>query len=243
MKVIIKKDYEEVSQYVATQIEELVQANPHAILGLATGSSPIRTYELLKKDHQEKGTSYHDVSTYNLDEYCGLDPTHPQSYHYFMHKQLFDGLDLQEDHIHLPDGLNHPEKECEAYTQLLKDHPRDLQLLGIGSNGHIGFNEPGTSFTSHTHKVALKESTIQDNARLFFNGDVNAVPHYAVTMGICDIMDAHEIVLIACGKRKAKAIHDLVMGSVDENCPASILQKHPNVLIVIDEEAASLLKS
>lgn len=242
MKVIIKKNYEEVSQYVAQEIIHLVNVNPRAVLGLATGSSPIRTYELLKEDHMNNGTSYKQVCSYNLDEYSGLTLDHPQSYHYFMHKQLFDGLDIRPENIHLPDGEADPEKACAHYSAMLKKHPRDLQLLGVGSNGHIGFNEPGTSFASHTHKVALKESTIKDNARLFFNGDEEAVPHYAVTMGIRDILDAKKIILIACGARKAKAVAALVKGPVTTDCPASVLQTHPDVLIVIDEEAAQLLK-
>lgn len=241
MKVIIKKDYEEASRYVADLFINLVKKNPEAHVGLATGSSPVRAYELMQEDHKNNGTSWQNVKSFNLDEYCGLEPTHPQSYHYFMHKQLFDGLDIKEENIHVPDGLNNPEAECDRYTQLLADNPRDLQLLGIGSNGHIGFNEPGTPFDSHTHKVALKQSTITDNARLFFNGDEEAVPHFAVTMGIADIMEAKQIVLIACGERKAKAVKGLVEGPVTEDLPASVLQNHKDAIVVVDEAAAELL--
>lgn len=242
MKVVVKKDYEEASKYVADMFIDLVKTDPEAVIGLATGSSPVRAYELMQEDHKNHGTSWQGVKSYNLDEYCGLAPDHPQSYHYFMHKQLFDGLDVKEDNIHVPDGLNNPEAECDRYTKMLAENPRDLQLLGIGSNGHIGFNEPGTSFTSHTHKVALKQSTIKDNARLFFDGDEEAVPHFAVTMGIADIMDAKKIVLIACGERKAEAVKGLVEGPVSEDLPASVLQNHPDAVIVVDEAAASLLK-
>lgn len=242
MKVVVKKDYEEASKYVADMFIDLVKTDPEAVIGLATGSSPVRAYELMQEDHKNHGTSWQGVKSYNLDEYCGLAPDHPQSYHYFMHKQLFDGLDVKEDNIHVPDGLNNPEAECDRYTKMLAENPRDLQLLGIGSNGHIGFNEPGTSFASHTHKVALKQSTIKDNARLFFDGDEEAVPHFAVTMGIADIMDAKKIVLIACGERKAEAVKGLVEGPVSEDLPASVLQNHPDAVIVVDEAAASLLK-
>jgi glucosamine-6-phosphate deaminase len=242
MKLVVKENYEEASQYCAEYIINLVKKNPKAILGLATGTSPIGTYKYMIEDHEKNGTSYKDVSTYNLDEYCGLEATHPQSYHYFMRTQLFDHLDIDLKNTHIPDGTKDPAVEGKEYTALLAKHHRNLQLLGIGSNGHIGFNEPGTSFDSHVHKVALKESTIKDNAKLFFNGDEEAVPHYALTMGIADILDSDEILLIASGKRKAKAIQALVNGPVTEDCPASVLQKLDHVTIVCDKEAASLVK-
>ncbi len=242
MKLVIKENYDEASRYCAEHIINLVKENPNAVLGLATGTSPVGTYKYMIQDHEKNGTSYKNVSTYNLDEYCGLEDDHPQSYHYFMKAHLFDAIDIDQANTHVPDGTKDPDEECQDYTALLSKHHRNLQLLGIGSNGHIGFNEPGTSFDSHVHKVALKESTIKDNAILFFNGDEEAVPHYAITMGIADILDSDEILLIASGKRKAKAIYALVNGPVTEDMPASILQTRDNVTIVCDREAASLLK-
>ena len=240
MKVIVCENYEEESQKAFEVMKDVIQKNPHAILGLATGSSPEGLYKEMVKDYEENGTSYADITSYNLDEYVGIDRNHPESYYSFMHKHLFDHVNIKPENTHLPEGST--QADADAYEAELKKVTIDLQLLGIGRNGHIGFNEPGTSFDSHTHKVALKESTIKDNARLFFNGDEDAVPHYAVTMGIRDILDAKKIILIACGARKAKAVAALVKGPVTTDCPASVLQTHPDVLIVIDEEAAQLLK-
>ena len=210
MKVIIVENYEEASQEAAKIFINQVKEKPNSILGLATGSTPVRMYELLREDHEKNHTSYKDVKSYNLDEYFGLDASHPQSYHYFMYKNLFNGI--------------------------------DIQLLGIGSNGHIGFNEPGTDFNSKTHYVDLKESTIKDNARLFFDGDEDAVPKQAISMGIQNIMDAKSVVLIACGKNKENAVKGMIEGPVTPELPASVLQNHKDVTVIIDKAAAALLE-
>lgn len=241
MNVIIVKNYEEASQKACEIMLEQVKGNPNSHLGLATGSTPIRLYELMREDHKKNGTSYKNIKTFNLDEYYGLDQSHPQSYHYFMCSNLFNELDIDMNNVHVPKGQGSIEEECQAYNQLLKDNVVDLQLLGIGSNGHIGFNEPGTSFDSTTHYIKLKQSTIEDNARLFFNGKIEDVPTHAVTMGIANIMDAKKVLLIACGEGKAKAVKGMIEDEPTVELPASALQNHPDVTLIIDEAAASLL--
>ena len=241
MQVTIVKDYEEASQVAFGIMIDQVKNKPNSNLGLATGSTPLRLYELMREDHKKNGTSYKDIKTFNLDEYYGLAPTHPQSYYYFMYHNLFFELDIDMNNVHVPKGEGSIEEETEAYNKLLAENPIDLQLLGIGSNGHIGFNEPGTPFDSTTHYIKLKESTIQDNARLFFNGNIDEVPTHAVTMGIKNIMEAKKVILIACGKNKAKAVKGLIEEEKTVELPASALQDHPNVHLIIDVEAASLL--
>ncbi len=240
IKVIKVKNYDEVSDKAFEIMHDLVVSKPNAVLGLATGSSPVGLYQRMIKDHQENGTSYKDVITFNLDEYVGLEKSHPESYYLFMHRNLFDGLDVKEENIHIPSSEGDLTANCDSYNQALSQYQIDLQILGIGSNGHIGFNEPGTSFDSVTHIVDLKESTIKDNAR-FFDDDISKVPTKAITMGISNVMAAKQILLVASGANKANAIQATVMGVVTENVPASILQEHPNVIIIIDEAAGSSL--
>lgn len=239
MKVIKVKDYQELSLKASQVILDLVRAKPNAVLGLATGSSPIGLYQNLIKAYQNKEVSFKDVSTYNLDEYCGLPKSHPESYYSFMHRNLFDHIDIKEENVHLPSADDDLEKACAKYNKLLSEVTVDLQLLGIGGNGHIGFNEPGTSFESVTQIIKLTDKTREDNKR-FFNS-IDEVPQYAITMGIKNIMEAKAILLVANGKGKAEAVKKLVHGEVTENVPASVLQRHPNVTIIVDEEAASLL--
>ena len=172
MKVIKVKNYEEASQEAAKIFIDQVKTKPDSVLGLATGSTPVRMYEILRQDHKENGTSYKNIKSYNLDEYFGLEHDHPQSYHYFMFKNLFSGIDIDAKNVHVPSGHGDVEANCVEYNKMLDENPIDIQLLGIGSNGHIGFNEPGTSFDSVTHVVQLKQSTIEDNARLFFDGKI-----------------------------------------------------------------------
>ncbi len=243
MKIIKVKDYEEASQKALEIMLEVIKNNPKANLGLATGSTPKRLYELMIEDYKINGTSYKDIKTFNLDEYFGLSQDHPQSYYYFMCKNLFDGLDIDMNNVHVPRGSSDIDEECQIYNQLLKDNPIDIQLLGIGSNGHIGFNEPGTSFNSTTHKVDLKESTIKDNARLFFNNNEKEVPKQAISMGIANIMEAKKILLIACGENKAKAIKATIENKPTTDVPASILQNHKDCIFIIDEKAAKLLET
>ncbi|NMA15851.1 MAG: glucosamine-6-phosphate deaminase [Erysipelotrichia bacterium] len=241
MKVITCKDYEEVSDRAAEIMLDVVKNNPKAILGLATGSSPIGLYQRMIKDHQENGTSYAEITTFNLDEYVGLEQEHPQSYYTFMHQNLFNHIDIKKENVNLPSVQGEDmQANCDAYNELLSKYKIDLQLLGIGSNGHLAFNEPGTPFDSVTQVVDLLDSTIQDNAR-FFDNDMSKVPTQSITMGIKNVMDAKRILLIASGKNKAEAIYQTVKAEVSTDCPASILQRHPDVTIVVDEDAASLL--
>jgi len=241
IKVIICKDYNEVSDRAAEIMLDVVKNNPKAVLGLATGSSPIGLYQRMIKDHQENGTSYANITTFNLDEYVGLEQEHPQSYYTFMHQNLFNHIDIKKENVNIPSVQGDDmQANCDAYNELLSKQKIDLQLLGIGSNGHLAFNEPGTPFDSVTQVVDLKQSTIQDNAR-FFDDDMSKVPTQSITMGIKNVMDAKKILLVASGKNKADAIYQTVKGEVSTDCPASILQKHPDVTVVVDEDAASLL--
>lgn len=241
MKLIIVENYEEASVEAAKIMLEVVKNNPTATLGLATGSTPIRMYELMIEDHKNNGTSYKDVKSYNLDEYFGLEDTHPQSYHYFMEKHLFSGIDIKPENVHVPSGQGDIQANCDEYNKMLAENPIDIQLLGIGSNGHIGFNEPGTSLDSLTHVVDLKQSTIEDNARLFFDGKIDEVPKQAISMGISNIMNAKKVILIASGAGKAEAIKGMVEGPVTEDLPASALQNHSDVVVIVDKDAAGLL--
>ena len=192
-------------------------------------------------DHNSNGTSYKHCVTFNLDEYVGLPKSHDQSYYTFMHENLFDGLDIPEENIHIPSGDADDEKQaCVDYENALKQYVVDIQLLGIGSDGHIAFNEPGTPFDAETHLVKLEEQTRIDNAR-FFDDDIDEVPTQAITQGLASIMRARKIVLIATGKKKAQAVRDMIKGEKTTDCPASILQDHPDVTVILDKDAASLL--
>jgi glucosamine-6-phosphate deaminase len=240
MEVRILNHYEEISQAAAKVIIEQVKANPKSTLGLATGSSPIGLYNYLIKDHRENKTSYNQVTTFNLDEYYGIEKTHQQSYYKFMWDNLFCHIDIQAQNVHIPNGQVHNiEQECKSYNQKLEEASIDIQVLGIGSNGHIGFNEPGTPFDSSTHKVALDEKTRLDNARFFQS--IDEVPSYAISMGIKNILQANKIILIATGQKKAEAVKAMIDGPMDPTCPASALQMHEQVLVFVDQDAASLL--
>jgi len=240
MKVIKVKDYQELSVKASKIFIDLLKNKPNATLGLATGSSPIGLYQQLIESYKKGEISFKNVKTFNLDEYCELPRSHPESYYSFMHRNLFDHVDIDENNINIPNSeVEDLQKECDRYNQLLNAAEIDLQLLGIGANGHIGFNEPGTPFESQTSVIKLTDKTRQDNKR-FFNS-IDEVPQYAITMGIKNIMQAKAIVLVANGKNKADAINKLINGEVTENFPASILQRHPNVTVIIDEEASSLL--
>ena len=240
MKIVITKDYEELSRRGARFFLDAVKANPYAVLGLATGTTPLGLYAHLIADHELYGTSYAHVRTVNLDEYKGLPKTHEQSYAYFMRKNLFDGLDIDPANTNIENGMAaDEEKECARYDALLEQLPRDLELLGLGSNGHIAFNEPGTPFGSNTHVVSLAESTVKDNARLF--DDISEVPRKAFTMGIRQIMQAKKILILASGANKADAVYKMVKGEVTEQVPASVLQLHPDCILIADREAAAKL--
>ena len=240
MKIIIAKDYEELSEK-AFEIMRGVVEDPNAVLGLATGSTPLGLYQRMVKDHLQNGTSYQGVRAVNLDEYAGLAPTNDQSYRYFMRTNLFDRIDIRLENTYIENGLAADEEaECRRYNEILAELPRDIQLLGIGANGHIAFNEPGTPFDSETHVVALTENTIEMNARFFASKE--EVPRRAFTMGIKNITDAKKVLILACGANKANAVYGLVKGEVTEALPASILQNHPDCILIADEAAASLIK-
>ncbi|UNT92812.1 glucosamine-6-phosphate deaminase [Allobaculum sp. Allo2] len=236
MKVIVTKDYDELSKEAFKVMKEVLDARPDAVLGLATGSSPEGLYAEMVKDHKENGTSYKDVHTYNLDEYVGIDRNDPQSYYTFMNDHLFSHVDIDPANTHVPYGST--AEDAKAYDDQVKGV--DIQLLGIGRNGHIGFNEPGTPFDERTHIVELTESTRDANKR-FFDDDINKVPTHAITQGIGTVMDAKKILLVANGESKADAVKAMVEGPVDTACPASVLQNHPDVVVIIDEAAASKL--
>lgn len=238
---IIKQNYDEVSSEAFKIMKELVTGKKNAVLGLATGSSPVGMYKKMIADHNSNGTSYKDCLTFNLDEYVGLPKSHDQSYYTFMHENLFSGIDVPEENIHIPDGSAADEKQaCIDYETELKKHTVDIQILGIGSDGHIAFNEPGCPFTSETHLMDLTEQTRKDNAR-FFDGDIDEVPTKAITQGLASIMRASKIVLIATGANKAEAVYNMIHGPKTESCPASILQDHKDVTVILDEAAASKL--
>lgn len=241
MIVVTAKDYDEMSMKAYEAMKKVLTEKSDATLGLATGSTPVGLYKLMIADYEAGKISYKDMTSINLDEYVGLPVTHPESYRAFMNRNLFDHIDIKKENTHVPDGLN-PDlaAAADAYTAYIAAHPADVQILGIGSNGHIAFNEPGTPFDSHTHVVTLKEGTRKDNAR-FFDNDIDKVPTHAVTMGLQDIMSAKFIILLASGAGKANAVNAMINGPVSENCPASILQTHPNVLVVTDEAAAYCL--
>lgn len=238
MNVIICKDEKEVAKKAFELVEKVLKSKENPVLGLATGSTPLGLYNEMVKAYQNKEISYQNVVTYNLDEYIGLAKDHPESYYSFMHTNLFDKTDFKESNIHIPEGSN--QQDALKYEDEVVKGQVDLQILGIGRNGHIGFNEPNTPFDSITHIVDLTQETIEDNAR-FFDGDKSLVPTKAITMGIGTIMHAKEIVLIALGSAKADCIKDTVEGAVSEQTPASILQKHPNATIILDELAAAKL--
>ncbi len=240
MKVIKVKNYDELSKVAADIIADLLKENPKATLGLATGSSPIGLYQNLIKKYEKGEISFKDVKTYNLDEYCELPKSHPESYYSFMHRNLFSHVDIKEENVHIPCSEGSDlEKLCKEYNDLLHKASIDLQLLGIGANGHIGFNEPNTSFEQETFVVKLTEKTRKDNQR-FFNS-LDEVPTHAMTMGIKNIMQAKKILLVASGANKQDAVKKLLSGEVTESFPASVLNNHPDVTVIVDEEAAKLL--
>jgi len=238
-EIIKVKNYDEMSDRAFELIKEIVTTKPDCVLGLATGSTPLGLYKLMVEDHEQNGTSYRGVTTVNLDEYVGLPEGHPESYRYYMEQNVFSKIDIPAENTYLPEDGEDPTEQCEKYETILDRLGVDLQVLGIGSNGHIGFNEPGTSFDSQTRVVDLDESTRRDNSR-FFNS-IDEVPKQALTMGIASILKAKKIVLLASGANKADAIAAMVNGPQTPDVPASALQSHPNVIVIVDEAAAQSL--
>ena len=243
MEIIVCKTKEEASRKAAALVAALVKKNPKAVLGLATGSTPIPLYKELIALNKAKKISFKNVRSWNLDEYWGLPPTHDQSYRYFMNENLFKKIDIQLKNTHVLNGLAKDlEKECRAYEKQIKAAGGiDLQVLGIGSDGHIAFNEPGTSLKSRTGVVYLTPSTIKDNARLFFKGKEKEVPTRALSMGVGTICEARKIVLLAFGENKQNAVKGCVEGPVSQFCTASALQEHNDCWIFCDEAAAKKL--
>lgn len=238
---LVFNDPQAIAQHVSARLLQLIRDKPQAILGLATGSTMEPVYERFCSDAKEQDLDVSQVISFNLDEYIGLSFMHPQSYHYFMVKHLFEHLNFAKQKTFLPDGTpDDIEAYCQEYSQKIANYGGiDLQLLGVGSNGHIGFNEPGTPFDSRTHVIELSENTRIDNGRFFDSMD--EVPTQAITIGLQDIMEAHEVLLIATGANKAQVVSDLYESAVDEQMPASVLKNHPNVTFIVDKESAAKL--
>ena len=240
MNVQILENAQAIGAAVGQLFVEQVKTQPDSVLGLATGSSPIPTYQYMAQEYAAGHVYFRNVTTFNLDEYCDLPQKDPNSYYSFMFDNLFRHTDIDSARVNFLDGNAADDKaECAQYEKRIKDAGGiDLQLLGIGNNGHIGFNEPAKEFTHTTYKVALTQSTLDANKRFFPDSDM---PRYALTMGIDSIMQAKRIVLIATGAAKAQAVRDMIRGAVSPECPASILQNHADVHIFLDREAAKLL--
>ena len=243
MEVVICKNKAEAAKLAADMITAAVKKNPKLVLGLATGSTPVGMYDEMAKAVKAKKVSYREVKSWNLDEYVGLAGTHEQSYRYFMNQNLFKKIDIKLSNTHVLNGLaKNLDKECKDYEQQIKKAGGiDIQVLGIGSDGHIAFNEPGTSLKSRTSLVYLTPSTVKDNARLFFKGDMKAVPKSALSMGVGTICEAKKVILLAFGENKQNAIKGCVEGPMTQFCTASALQAHNDCWIFCDEAAAKKL--
>jgi len=241
MRVVHLPDPETVANFAATEIRRQIELNPHSVLGLATGGTPVGVYRRLIELHRNDGLSFRHVTTFNLDEYIGMSSDHPQSYRMFMHEHLFRHIDIHPEKTHLPSGdASNLQDECREYEARIRQAGGiDLQLLGIGSDGHIAFNEPGSSLASRTRIKTLAERTRLDNARFFESPEL--VPPAAITMGIGTILDATRILLIATGSSKAEVVQATVEGPITSLVPATALQLHANVTIVVDDAAASRL--
>ncbi len=242
MEVIIKPDYDALSVAAAQQIADVLNRKPNAVLGLATGSTPLGVYKELARMHREQGLDFSRCTTFNLDEYVGLPASHDQSYHYFMRENFFKHVNIPPQNIHIPSGTtsNFP-SFCQWYEQRIEECGGiDIQILGIGSDGHIAFNEPTSSMSSRTRLKTLAKQTIDDNARFFEKAE--DVPIYAITMGVGTILESEEIVLLANGAGKADAVAQAVEGPITSMITASALQMHPNTKFYIDDAAAANLK-
>ena len=242
MQVIICDNAEVVAKESADWVAAMVTQKPDAVLGLATGSTPIQLYRNLVERHQQEQLSFANISTFNLDEYYNIAPENPQSYRAFMNHNLFDHVDINKANTALPTCTidQNPRQQGVAYEQAIAEAGGiDLQILGIGANGHIGFNEPTSSLSSRTRIKTLTKQTLKDNSRLFREDEEQ--PTMAMTMGIATIMDARYVLLMATGEHKAQAVKDMITGPMSAYCPASILQMHENAVILLDKAAASLL--
>jgi len=239
MKIVVFDDYSSVCKYVSDEIVSQIIKKPKSVLGLATGSTPLGVYKSLVERYQAKEISFKQITSYNLDEYVGINPRDINSYHYFMNVNLFKHIDIQPENINIPDGqTQNIEKECMNFdNKIYSSGGIDLQLLGLGGNGHIGFNEPGPEFMTTTHVVNLNNDTIVANSRFFES--VEEVPKQAITMGIKTIFDAKKIILVACGQQKKDIVKKLLQSKITPEIQASILHLHRDITVVLDRQAAS----
>lgn len=238
MRIIIAKNYQDLSFKAASIIAGQLLLKPNSVLGLATGSTPLQTYQELVKMYRENNLDFSEAKTFNLDEYIGLTSDDKNSYHYYMDSNFFNHVNIRRSSIHIPNGMAKDlEEECEAYEQQIqKNNGIDLQILGIGKNGHIGFNEPDLKFETATHVVKLDQETINDNARFF--SSIENVPQHAISMGIKTIMYAKKIILLVHGQNKHDIIKKALYGEVTPQIPASILQLHQDVTVIMEESEA-----
>jgi glucosamine-6-phosphate deaminase len=241
VRIIIAKDYEDMSIHAARIVAGQIYLKPNSILGLATGSTPLLMYHELIRSHKETGLDFSEVSSFNLDEYLGLSHNNENSYYYYMYQNFFNSINIRPENINIPNGRpDDIDQECRDYdAKIIRKGGIDLQILGIGTNGHIGFNEPDIKFEATTHKVKLDDETINANARFFHN--LEEVPRYAISMGIKTIMHAKKVLLLANGETKAEAIYHTIYGGITPEMPASILQLHQDVTVIVEQSAARLL--
>lgn len=242
MRIVIAKDYEDMSARAARIVAGQIYLKPNSVLGMATGSTPLLMYKELIRVHKEVGLDFSEIVTFNLDEYLGLPKEDEQSYNYYMFQHFFNHINIKKENIYIPDGMmKNVEQECKQYDRDIQVKGGiDLQVLGIGNNGHIGFNEPDIKFEATTHKVKLDEETINANARFF--ATIEEVPGFAISMGIKTIMHAKKILLLASGENKAEVIYRALFEGITPEIPASILQLHQDVTVIVEENAAQLLK-
>lgn len=240
MKIHITENYNSMSEKAASIIIKQIESKPKSVICFATGTTPLETYKLLINAYKNKKVDFSKVVSFNLDEYYPIQKKDKNSYFYYMHKNLFDHINISDENINILNGdCQDPELECLNHAKKIKKHPFDLVILGIGSNGHIGFNEPGSSFEKRIGIVNLTSNTIKDNARFFSSS--SQVPKQALSLGIKTIMSGKKILVIASGKKKTNAVKDMVKGKINEKCPASILKKHKNCVLILDKDAASQL--
>jgi glucosamine-6-phosphate deaminase len=242
MKILVAENYEEMSRLAADIVAAQVKEKPACVLGLATGGTPVGMYKCLVDMHKAGALDFSSVTSFNLDEYYPIKRANDQSYYYFMFDNLFSHVNIKKENVNVPNGeVSDPDAECKAYDEKIEAHGGiDLQVLGIGHNGHIGFNEPGSAHDSPTRVVTLEQETREANAR-FFDDDIERVPRQAMTQGIGTILKARSIVLLAFGAGKAEAVARALEGPIDEASPASALRKHADVTILLDKAAASML--
>lgn len=239
MNIQIFDNAEQIAAAVSEMIIGAVNEKPDAVLGFATGATPVPTYGCLRKAYDDGKVSFKNITTFNLDEYCNLPKSDKNSYYTFMHENLFNHIDVDENNVNFLNGnADDTDAECRRYDELIDSKKIDIQILGIGQNGHIGFNEPSDKFTKGSFKVALTQSTIDANSIYF---DENPMPHYALTMGTASIMKSKKIILIATGESKQDAVYNMINGDISAACPASVLQLHPDAYIFIDKSAAAKL--